>query len=56
MMKMILKKEDRAILRGLFKVSNATMSSVVNYQRSSELHCEIRMYAMNNMNAHLVQL
>ena len=43
-------------LKEKFSVSNGTISNAFHFKRFSQRHSEIRSYAINKLNASLVQL
>lgn len=49
-------KKGRVELARKFNISMATASKVLNFQRTTEQHCTIRNYAVNNLDGTVIDL
>lgn len=51
-----LDKTMRVELQSRFNVSTSTVSEVLNFKRTNQRSCEMRCYAVNNLNGLLLSV
>lgn len=56
MLKIVCLKQTRGLIIKEFNVSPATISNAFNFKRFCQQHSEIRSYAVNNLNAKVIDI
>lgn len=56
MKKIVCRKSTRKSLLEYFKVSPSTISNALNFKSFGQKHSEIRVYAVNKLNALYIEL